>query len=158
MSTRLCLSLWLICFLCFRFDVLTELGAFMRTRILCISVLRVASGPRVKLASCKSDLVRFGVFGFVCFLFLSVYGKGCGLWLWHSLNFSLTCFYYICHCMSLHVCPGDFFLFWIAVWPILFLGKELPFGFLLVVLWLWHRCFKCVLLSLLCLGRKMSGN
>ena len=28
----------------------------MRTEILCISVLRVASGPRVKLASCKSAL------------------------------------------------------------------------------------------------------
>ena len=26
----------------------------MRTEVLCISVLRVASGPRVKLASCKS--------------------------------------------------------------------------------------------------------
>ena len=47
---------WLICFLCFRFDALTELGAFMRTESLCISVLRVASGPRVKLASCKSAL------------------------------------------------------------------------------------------------------
>ena len=43
-------------FLCFRFDALTELGALMRTVFLCISVLRVASGPRVKLASCKSDL------------------------------------------------------------------------------------------------------
>ena len=28
----------------------------MQTEILCISVLRVASGPRVKLASCKSAL------------------------------------------------------------------------------------------------------
>ena len=28
----------------------------MRIEFLCISVLRVASGPRVKLASCKSDL------------------------------------------------------------------------------------------------------
>ena len=28
----------------------------MRTEFLCISVLRVASGPRVKLASCKSTL------------------------------------------------------------------------------------------------------
>ena len=49
MSTRLC-------FLCFRFDALTELAAFMRTEFLCISVLRVESGPRVKLASCKSAL------------------------------------------------------------------------------------------------------
>ena len=30
----------------------------MRTEMLCISVLRVASGPRVKLASCKSALNR----------------------------------------------------------------------------------------------------
>ena len=28
----------------------------MRSEFLCISVLRVASGPRVKLASCKSAL------------------------------------------------------------------------------------------------------
>ena len=42
--------------LCFRFDALTELRAFMRTEFLCISVLRVASGPMVKLASCKSAL------------------------------------------------------------------------------------------------------
>ena len=42
--------------LCFRFYALTELGAFMRTDFLCISVLSVASGPRVKLASCKSAL------------------------------------------------------------------------------------------------------
>ena len=56
MSTRLCLLYWLIWFLCFRFDALTELGAFMRTKFLCISVLRVAWGPRVKLASCKSAL------------------------------------------------------------------------------------------------------
>ena len=40
----------------FRFDALTDLGAFMRTEFLCIFVLRVASGPRVKLASCKSAL------------------------------------------------------------------------------------------------------
>ena len=43
----------------FHFDALTELGAFMRTKFLCISVLRVASGPRVKLASCKSALNPF---------------------------------------------------------------------------------------------------
>ena len=32
------------------------MGAFMRTEYLCVSVLRVASGPRVKLASCKRTL------------------------------------------------------------------------------------------------------
>ena len=40
----------------FRFDALTELGAFKRTEFLCIYILRVASGPRVKLVSCKSAL------------------------------------------------------------------------------------------------------
>ena len=154
---------------------MTEVGAFMRTDFLCFSVLRVASGPRVKSASCKSVLTptsprtpppppphdthtpafystdrskavapvsltlccfviysmrrfvlcltlcylflcfsvllalrlpRLGkrelilalfvrlfdlrLFGFVCFLFLLESGKGCGLWLWHSLDFSLT--------------------------------------------------------------------
>ena len=56
MSTRLCL-LVINLFLCFRFDALTELGAFMRTEFLCISVLRVASGSRVKMASCKRALI-----------------------------------------------------------------------------------------------------
>ena len=42
--------------MCFRFDAMTELGAFMLTKFLCVSVLRVASGPRMKLASCKSVL------------------------------------------------------------------------------------------------------
>ena len=32
------------------------------------------------------------LFGFVGFLFLLVSEKGCGLWLWHSLDFSLTFF------------------------------------------------------------------
>ena len=32
------------------------------------------------------------LFSFVCFLFLLVSGKGCGLTLWHSLDFSLTAF------------------------------------------------------------------
>ena len=35
---------------------MTELGAFMRTEFLCVSVLRDESGPRVKLASCKNAL------------------------------------------------------------------------------------------------------
>ena len=39
-----------------RFDAYTELGAFMRIKLLCISVLRVASAPRMKLASCESAL------------------------------------------------------------------------------------------------------
>ena len=35
---------------------MTELGAFMPTEFLCIFVLREASAPRMKLASCKSAL------------------------------------------------------------------------------------------------------
>ena len=40
----------------FSLCALTELGAFVRTEFLCFSVLRVGSGPRVKLVSCKSAL------------------------------------------------------------------------------------------------------
>ena len=39
--------------------------------------------------------VRLCLFGFVGFLFLLGSWKDCGLWLWHSLDFSLTFFYYI---------------------------------------------------------------
>ena len=155
----------------------------MRTQFLCISVLRVASGPRVKLASCKSALkppvvcytyrskavvpvlvllfvalcfflrgdllyvfpciilflcfsvllvlrlprlgkrelilvlfVRlFGLclFRFVGFFFLLGSGKGCGLWLWHSLDFSLTFFaiFYLLHVQTV----ADLMRFWSAV-------------------------------------------
>ena len=34
----------------------------MRTEFLCVSVLSVASGPRVKLVSCKSALLLCGLF------------------------------------------------------------------------------------------------
>ena len=147
-------------------------GSFYANRFLCISVL--ASGPRVKLASCKSalnppvvystdrskavipvlvllfvalwfilrgDLLyvlpcvilflwfsvllalrlpRLGkrelilvlfvrlfdlcLFGFVGFLFLLVSGKGCGLWLWHSLDFSLTFLMYYMLFLQDNVC------------------------------------------------------
>ena len=33
------------------------------------------------------------LFGFVIFFFLLVSERGCGLWLWRSLDFSLTFFY-----------------------------------------------------------------
>ena len=146
----------------------------MRTDFLCVSVSRIASGSRVKLASCKSALTppppppwwftlltvlrrwsfllvllfvalwfilrgdlfyvltlcyfvlgfsvllalrlpRLGkrelilvlfirlfdlcLFGFIGCLFLFMSGKGCGWWLWHSLDFSLT-----------------FFLLFVALW------------------------------------------
>ena len=36
------------------------------------------------------------LFGFVCFLFLLVSGKGCALWLWHSLDFFSYLFFTSC--------------------------------------------------------------
>ena len=63
---------------------------------LCYSVLLVLRLPR--LWTREKVLVLFirffdlRLFGFVCFLFLLVSRKGCGLWLWHSLDFSLTFF------------------------------------------------------------------
>ena len=63
---------------------------------LCFSVLLVLRIPRLG----KRELILvlfvrlFGLclFRFVGFLFLLGSGKGCGLWLWHSLDFSLTFF------------------------------------------------------------------
>ena len=53
MSTCLCLLRWLIWFLCFRFDALTELGAFMQTEFLCVSVFPFwGGGPSVSLTLC----------------------------------------------------------------------------------------------------------
>ena len=64
---------------------------------LCFSVLLVLRLPR--LGKRELILVLFVrlfdlcVFGFVGFLFLLGSGRGCGLWLWHSLGFPLTLFY-----------------------------------------------------------------
>ena len=63
---------------------------------LCFSVLLVLRLPRLG----KSELILvlfvrlfdLCLFGFVGFLFLLGSGRGCGLWLWHSLGFSLTFF------------------------------------------------------------------
>ena len=63
---------------------------------LCISVLLALRLPR--LGKRELILVLFirlfdlCLFEFVGFLFLLVSGKGFGLWLWHSLDFSLTFF------------------------------------------------------------------
>ena len=64
------------------------------TLLLCFSVHLALRLPR--LGKREPILVLFvrlfdlRLFGFVCFLFLLVSGKGCDLWLWHSLDFSLT--------------------------------------------------------------------
>ena len=64
------LSLWLIWFLCFHVDALTDLGAFMRTEFLCISILGVASGHGVRFAGCERAL------GPRWFVLLAVLGGG----------------------------------------------------------------------------------
>ena len=64
---------------------------------LCFSVPLVLRLPRLG----KRELILvlfvrlFGLclFRFVSFLFLLGSGKGCGLWLWHSLDFFLTFFF-----------------------------------------------------------------
>ena len=74
---------------------------------LCFSVLLVLRLPR--FGKRELILVLFVrlfdlcLFGFVGFLFLLVSGKGCGLWLSHSLDFSLT-FVYIDLFNNIHVC------------------------------------------------------
>ena len=61
---------------------------------LCFSVLLALRltrlGKRELVLVLFVRLFDFRLFGFVCFLFLLVSGKGRGLWLWHSLDFSLT--------------------------------------------------------------------
>ena len=88
---------------------------------LCFSVLLVLRLPRLG----KRELILvlfvrlFGLclFRFVGFLFLLGSGKGCGLWLWHSLDFSLTFFSYvcpICACLDLSVSSSSWSLGWAA--------------------------------------------
>ena len=75
----------------------------MQTDFLCISVLRVASGPRVKLAvkvllnppPPPTAVYSTNRSKAVVPVFLLMSGKGFGLWLWHSLDFSRT-FFTIC--------------------------------------------------------------
>ena len=66
---------------------------------------------------------------------------------------------YFCHCMSLHVCPGE--MFTLDSRLAFFWERNCPSGSLLVVLPFRPRHplerrthFKCVLLSNGCLGRK----
>ena len=85
MSTRLCLSLWLIWFLCFRFDALTELGTFMRTEFFfmyfCIKssigtqggigwLWKCFNSPVVCSADCSKAVVPVFVLLFVALWFI----------------------------------------------------------------------------------------
>ena len=59
---------------------------------LCFAVL-LALRKRELVLVLFVRLFDLRLFGFVCFLFLLVSGKGCGLCLWNSLDFSLTFFF-----------------------------------------------------------------
>ena len=62
------------------------------------------------------------LFGFVCFLFVLVSGKGCGLWLWYSLDFSLTFFYSLARPAILVAGKGrgEFCILFLHFIPVLF--------------------------------------
>ena len=78
---------------------------------------RFKSDSSVAIRFCLSvgGLIDLCFFGFVGFLFFLMSGKGCGLWLWHSLDFSLTFLF-------IHVCDA-------CVWTLLF--PHLSFGWCL---------------------------
>ena len=68
---------------------------------------------------------------------------------------------YFCHCMSLHVCPGDCVFLYIYILGSLSANKlktNCPFGILLVVFSVRCLFLNWVLLSLWCLGRSVLGN
>ena len=83
---------------------------------MCFSVLLALRlprfGKRKLILVIFVHLIDLCLFGFDGFLFLLMFGKGCDLWLWHSLDFSLT---FILG--SLHAPPGldwlQSFLFYI---------------------------------------------
>ena len=77
-----------------------------RRFVVCLSMCHfvlVVFSPFTSLGEERANLsafrtfVRFCLFGFVGFLFLLGSGKGCGLCLWHSLDFSLT--FVFRHCL-----------------------------------------------------------
>ena len=80
------------------------------------------------------------LFGFVCFLFLLESVKGCGLWLWHSLDIYLT-FLFICSVFFRH------YLFLIS--PSIAVSRRLCLpivvlpGFFLRLAWLIEYSINC---------------
>ena len=74
---------------------------------LCFSVLWALRlpplGKRELILELFVRLFDLRLFGFVCFAFLLESGKGCGLWLWHSLD--LTLIYFDC---SFVLCQAGF--------------------------------------------------
>ena len=97
---------------------------------LCFSVLLVLRLPRLG----KRELILvlfvrlFGLclFGFVGFRFLLGSGKGCGLWLWHSLDFSLTFFLPRKQCVSFHAKTSFLKLYYLynVIWAVSVKGVQ----------------------------------
>ena len=98
----------------------------------------------------------------VCFLFLLVSGKGCGLWLWHSLDFSLTFFCIprllcLCHVETLESLPVHSFN-GVIISSVRGCTLQSPFVFLFLMI-LIYVCLICACLvlsvsfSFCCLGR-----
>ena len=88
---------------CRSWSVATECGVWSGSALFaqaCLSQYLGLRLPRLGKGGGELVLVLFVclidlcLFGFVGFLFLLMSGKGCGLWLWHSLDFSLTFFFY----------------------------------------------------------------
>ena len=78
----------------------------MRTEFLCVSVLRVASGPRVKLAGCKSALnPRW-------FALLAVLGRWSRFWSCSLLLCGLFCEAICCMSFRVSFCSRVFRSFW----------------------------------------------
>ena len=79
-----------------RFVVCLSVCHFVLVFFSPFSIAITSLGEERATLSAFRTFVRFVLFRFVGFLFLLGSGKGCGLWLWHSLDFSLT-FFARCH-------------------------------------------------------------
>ena len=87
------------------------------------------------------------LFGFVGFLFLLLSGKDCGLWLWHSLDFSLTfCFRDIKKLNLYRYIRSSIGVIMTLSIPIIWLFADLCLMFYFIFFCLFFVCF-CAQLS-----------
>ena len=141
---------------------------------LCFSVLLVLRLPRLG----KRELILvlfvrlFGLclFRFVGFLFLLGSGKGCGLWLWHSLDCSLTFFALLtvlgrwswCWSCSLLLCGLSCEAICCMYFRVSFCSCVFRvFGYCDCLAWGgggWSWCFSCVCWVCACLGLSVSSS
>ena len=95
--TGVSLTLW--CFVVYsarRFVVCLILCHFVLVFFSPFSIAITSLGEVELILGLFVCLIDLCLFGFVGYLFLLMSGKGCGLWLWHSLDFSLTFLAFIC--------------------------------------------------------------